>query len=143
MKKIIIGADHRGFDLKRALIEKFTEYEWIDIGTSDKEKTDYPIYAKKLCDLLLSGQGDFGILICGSGIGMSIAANRFPGIYAGLCWNEQVAKLAKEDDGVNVLVLPSELVLFEDAFLIFKAWLDAKFKDGRYKERILMIDKKY
>ena len=142
MKKIIIGSDHRGFDLKQAIIEKFTEYEWIDIGANDKNRSDYPIYAKKLCDKILNGEGECGILICGSGIGMSIAANRLPGVYAGLCWNEVVARLAKEDDGVNVLVLPADLVLLEDAILIFKAWFDAKFKDGRYKERLLMIDKR-
>ena len=142
MKKIVIGADHRGFDLKQAIIEKFIEYEWIDIGANNKDKSDYPIYAKKLCDKVLNNEADCGILICGSGIGMSIAANRLPGIYAGLCWNEVVAKLAKEDDGVNVLVVPADLILFEDAFLIFKTWLDAKFKEGRYKERLLMIDKR-
>ncbi len=142
MKKIVIGADHRGFDLKQAIIEKFTEYEWIDIGANSKDRSDYPIYAKTLCAKVLKNEADCGILICGSGIGMSIAANRLPGIYAGICWNEVVAKLAKEDDGVNVLVLPADLVLFEDAFLIFKAWLDARFKEGRHKERLLMIDKR-
>lgn len=142
MKKIVIGADHRGFDLKQAIIEKFTEYEWIDIGANNKDRSDYPVYAKKLCDKVLNNEADCGILICGSGIGMSIAANRFPGIYAGLCWNEVVAKLAKEDDGVNVLVIPADLILLEDAFLIFKSWLETKFKEGRYKERLLMIDKR-
>ena len=142
MKKIVIGADHRGFDLKQAIIEKFTEYEWIDIGANSKDRSDYPIYAKTLCEKVLKNEADCGILICGSGIGMSIAANRLPGIYAGICWNEVVAKLAKEDDGVNVLVIPADLILFEDAFLIFKTWLDARFKEGRYKERLLMIDKR-
>lgn len=142
MKKIVIGADHRGFDLKQAIIEKFIEYEWIDIGANNKDKSDYPIYAKTLCDKVLKNEADCGILICGSGIGMSIAANRLQGIYAGICWNEVVARLAKEDDGVNVLVLPADLILFEDAFLIFKTWLDARFKEGRYKERLLMIDKR-
>ena len=142
MKKIVIGADHRGFDLKQAIIEKFIEYEWIDIGANNKDKSDYPIYAKTLCDKVLKNEADCGILICGSGIGMSIAANRLQGLYAGICWNEVVARLAKEDDGVNVLVLPADLILFEDAFLIFKTWLDARFKEGRYKERLLMIDKR-
>jgi len=140
--KIFIGSDHRGFDLKQALIKNYPEYDWIDVGADSTESTDYPIYAKKVCEKILVGQAEFGILICGSGIGMSIAANRFSGIYAGLCWNERVAIRAREDDGVNVLVLPANFVNERESFLIFDAWTNAKFKEGRYKQRLMMIDEK-
>ena len=81
-----------------------------------------------------------GFFICGSGIGMSIAANRYPKIYAALCWNESVAKVAKSDDGANVLIPPADYVSIDDALKIVKAWMDAEFKGGRYQDRLELID---
>lgn len=142
VKRIIIGSDHRGFDLKQALINNYTEFQWTDVGTESSQSVDYPIFAKKACEQILSGQAEFGILICGSGIGMSVAANRFNGIYAGLCWNEKIATMARQDDGINVLVLPADFVSESEAFSIFEAWANAKFKEGQYRQRLLMIDEK-
>ncbi len=138
--KISIGADHRGVELKKKLIEHFTEIEWIDQGADNGDRPDYPIYARRVCSDVLDGKADYGILICGSGIGMSIAANRFNGIYAGLCWSVDVARLAKEDDGVNVLVLPVDFITSRQACEIVFSWLDATFKGGRYQERLEMLD---
>lgn len=138
--EIVIGNDHRGFELKKFLINFFTEYNFLDIGSCDKERTDYPIYVKKACDVILQGKASYGILICGSGVGMSIAANRFHGIYAALVWNKEVAEFAKRDDNANVLVLPSDFISENDSVEIVKAWLKAEFKGGRYGDRIKMID---
>jgi ribose 5-phosphate isomerase B len=144
--KLVIGSDHRGFHFKLVLQEQIKEFngtpiEWLDAGAFDAERTDYPIYAAKVCEEILEGNADAGILICGSGIGMSIAANRFKGIYAGLAWNETSAHLAKEHDGSNVLVLPSDFISLHDAVSMVHAWMGAKFLGGRYEKRLEMIDK--
>lgn len=138
--KIIIGSDHRGYELKNKIINKFREISWHDIGVNNIERTDYPVYAKKLCQKIVQKEFSLGILICGSGIGMSIVANRFKGIYAGLCWNKEVAKLGKADDNINVLVLPADLVTDLESFDIINAWLETKFKGDVYQNRIDLID---
>ena len=144
--KIVIGADHRGFHLKLNLVEQVRKttkgeaIEWLDVGAFTAERTDYPLYAEPACVEILQGKADKGILICGTGVGMSIAANRFPGIYAGLVWNVSSAHLSKEHDGVNMLVLPSDFVSIHDAISMVHAWLDAEFKGGRYQERLAMIE---
>jgi len=145
--KIAIGADHKGYELKKKLIEHFGQddgqdghYQWLDVGADSDQRTDYPIFAKKVCDAITSGQAQLGVLICGSGIGMSIAANRVKHIYAALCWNELVASAARQDDGANVLVLPANYVSFEQSIAIFNAWVNTKFKGGRYKDRLDMVD---
>lgn len=138
--KISIGADHRGYDLKTKIIEHFKNVQWIDVGTNSKERTDYPIYTKKVCNNILGKKSDLGILLCGSGIGVGIAANRFKGIYAGVCWNAEIAKIAKADDNINVLVLPADFLGSEQAFLIIKIWLETEFKNGHYQKRLDMID---
>ncbi|MFC1894828.1 ribose 5-phosphate isomerase B [Candidatus Dependentiae bacterium] len=141
--KITIGSDHKGYSLKCAIKKELGDkIELIDVGTDSQVRTDYPIYAKKVCNNILEGKTDFGILICGSGIGMSIAANRHDGIYAALCWNEQVAKLAKADDNSNILVLPSDFLTSKDSFAIIHAWLYTEFKCERYLDRLKLIDKK-
>jgi ribose 5-phosphate isomerase B len=89
---------------------------------------------------LLSGHAQQGILLCGTGVGMAITANRFPGVYAGLVWNEEIARLAKEDDKVNILVLPADFVSLDQLVAMVKAWQTAQFNEGRYAKRIAMID---
>ncbi len=142
--KIAIGADHRGFSdkeyIKQHVVIKEDPIEWLDVGTFDGDQADYPVFAQKVCRALLDGQADRGILLCGTGIGMAIVANRFPKIYAGLAWNEEVARLSREDDNANVLVLPSDFVSEELAVTMVNAWLTAKFNGGRHQERIAMID---
>ena len=151
--KISIGCDHRGFTLKQQIIDTFTSYmleekehpiEWLDVGCENQKRCDYPIYAKQVTKQILDNKADFGVLICGSGIGMAIAANRFPHIYAALCWSEELAEIAYEDDGVNVLVLSSDYVANHDNIEIVRtilmAWIHKTFKEGRYQERLDMID---
>ncbi len=141
MIKISIGADHRGFALKKHLIKHFQEYVWSDQGTMSGQQTDYPIYAQHVCKEVLSHAADFGILLCGSGIGMSIAANRFKGIYAALCWNEEIARAARCHDKANILILATDFTTPEQAVAIVTAWLGSAFKGEHYQKRLDMLDK--
>jgi ribose 5-phosphate isomerase B len=142
--RIAIGADHRGFTLK----SKLTTYTgcglysivWQDVGTFTAERTDYPLYAHKVVDLMQTDKADYGIVLCGTGIGAAIAVNRYKGIYAGVVWNEKIATLAKEDDNITVLVLPADFVAEQEAITIVNRWLSSTFKEGRYRQRLNMID---
>lgn len=142
--KIAIGADHRGFDqkefLKRQLYLPGTHIAWHDVGTGSKERTDYPPFARAVCTQIQAEEADCGILLCGSGVGMSIAANRFAGIHAALVWNDILATAAKQDDNANVLVIPSDFIEDEMLIAAVQAWLLAEFKGDRYQKRIEMID---
>lgn len=142
--KIAIGTDHRGYELKNKLVvqQQFGDIavEWIDMGTYGPERTDYPLFAHKVCREVLSGHAKYGVLLCGSGVGMSIAANRFRGIYAALVWNEAIAQQCKRDDNANVLVLPANCIAFEQACSMIKIWLTTQFIGNEYQQRILMID---
>jgi len=138
--KISIGADHRGYNLKLAIIEYFHMHQFLDAGTFCQERTDYPIFAKKVCTDILEKRAPVGILICGSGVGMSIAANRHKKIYAALCWTPEIAFYAKKHDGANILVLPADFVNTELVFKIVDTWLETKFECGRYERRLYMID---
>jgi ribose 5-phosphate isomerase B len=140
LKEICIGSDHRGYALKQYLQEKLPNFKWRDVGAPNAERSDYPVFAEAVCRQVQDGNVDLGILICGSGTGMSIAANRHKGIYAGLCWSEASAKVAKEDDGTNVLVIPSDFISHEIALTMVVTWLNAQFKGGRYQERLNMLD---
>lgn len=139
--KISIGSDHRGLELKTKIIKIFRNVSWQDAGTSTKEKTDYPIFAKKVCKDVLEGESERGVLICGSGIGMSIAANRFPKIYAALCWNIEVVEVASQEDKANVLILPADYLDPKSAYQILNIWFNTEFRRGRYLKRLEMIDR--
>lgn len=142
--KLAIGTDHRGFEhknfLKKNLVIANQSIEWVDVGANTAERSDYPVYAHELCRLVREGKADLGILLCGSGVGMAIAANRFRGIYAALAWNEAVAKQSREDDNANVLVLPADFISPEQAVSMTAVWLQATFHGGRYQKRIEMLD---
>lgn len=142
--RIAIGSDHRGFELKQ-LLKDFGyigphKIEWNDVGTFTSERTDYPVYTLKVVTLLRHHEVDKGILLCGSGIGVAIAANRFKEIYAGVAWNPEVARSAREDDNVNILSLPADYLTIHEVPPIVEAWLSAEFKKGRYQERLDMVD---
>jgi RpiB/LacA/LacB family sugar-phosphate isomerase len=137
---IAIGADHRGYALKQEIQQQLSHVTWHDCGTDSSVRTDYPIYAHAVVRELLTGKAEQGILLCGTGAGMAIAANRHPGIYAAVAWNIDIARRAKEEDYVNVLVIPADYLNVAETIAIIRAWLSAKPKDERYKERIAMID---
>lgn len=138
--KIAIGADHRGFELKQAIQNELATITWHDCGTHSLERTDYPLYAHAVVKELLTSNAELGVLLCGTGIGMAIAANRHPGIRAALAWSAAIAIRAKEEDYANILVLPADYVTVEQAVTMIKSWLAARNKEGRYKERIMMLD---
>lgn len=139
--KIFIGADHRGFAYKAALKNAYVQYQWEDVGCDSTTKTDYPIYAAKLCSAILANNQpeSRGVLLCGSGIGMSIAANRFNNIYAALCWNESVTFSARNHDNANVLVLPADEISLETAIRLVDLFMKTPFAGGRYRERLCML----
>ncbi len=142
---IAIGADHHGVVLKKWLQESFLfsqPLKWLDCGTHGFERVDYPIFARKVCDTLIGHRAERGILICGTGIGMAMVANRFKGIYAGLVWNAEVARRARAEDNVNLLVLPADYLDQQEAQQIVEAWLCTPFNGGRYAQRISLIDDK-
>jgi ribose 5-phosphate isomerase B len=138
--KISIGADHRGYILKRELIKYFGEQQFFDVGAFDGERSDYPIFAQRVCVQVVKGETQAGILICGSGIGMSIAANRYKKIYAALCWIPEVARCARAHDNANVLILPADFVSFASAIDIVTSWIKAPFEGGGYADRLAALD---
>ncbi len=143
MKRLVIAADHRGFKQKSIIIAYLTRetaITCIDVGTHSEERTDYPLYAHKAIEQLNARAVDGAILLCGSGAGMAITANRVPGIFAAVVWNTKIAQAVKADDNCNVLVIPSNFVADDQVCAIVNAWLQATFKGERYAERLAMID---
>lgn len=139
---LFLGTDHRGFELKEN-IKKFLEQEnivYIDCGVYSKDRADFPLVAEDVCNRM-DKKIDLSILICGSGIGMSMAANKINGIRAGVCFNELGAKDGKEHSNINCLVLPGDFIDIELSKKIIKTWLESKFLGGRYLDRIQMIEK--
>ena len=137
-KKIVIGADHAGFEdkekIKRQLDELGVDYE--DVGTNSAESVDYPIYAGKVAEKVSKGEAEQGILVCGSGNGMQIAANKFHGVRAALAWNEETARLARQHNDANVLSVPARMVSPEEVSKIVKSFLDVEFEGGRHARRV-------
>jgi len=139
---IAIGSDHRGFEHKQHIITHFksSQINYIDIGSYNTERSDYPEFAIKVAQAMQEKKADLGILICGSGVGMAITANRFKDIYAGVAWNSEVARIAREHDNVNLLVLPSDYISAEVAHACVMQWMHTQFLGDRYQQRITMID---
>lgn len=144
MIRIVIGTDHHGVAIKNFLVTLKTigaqEITWTDVGAHDTTRVDFPLYADKAIALMRENKADLGILLCGSGVGMSIAANRYCGIYAALAWRPEIAIHARQADNANVLVLPADYVSHDQALVIVQAWLSAEFAGGRYSDRLAMLD---
>ncbi len=138
---IIMASDHRGYLLKEELKTFFNQENiiTIDVGTYSKEPVDYPDYAKLGIDKVLENKNNVGIFICGSGIGMSIAANRNPKIRAALCYNTTMASLARKDNDANVLCLPGSFIKKKKAIQIIKVFLTTSFEGGRHARRLKKI----
>lgn len=139
---IAIGSDHGGYKLKEEIKKYFDEkgIEYRDFGTDSEEKTDYPIYAKKVAQSVQSKECEGGILLCRSGYGMTVVANKFKGIRAASISNEEAAKFAKADDDINVITLGGDYLTINEAICIIRNWLATEFKGGRYAERLEMIN---
>jgi ribose 5-phosphate isomerase B len=134
----IIASDHGGLELKDA-IKSFLEDRRIevrDLGTMNSDSVDYPDFAEKLAVALTRGEAENGILICGTGIGMSIAANKFPGIRAALITDEFTARMSKEHNNANVIVMGGRVLKPQEACAMVKTWLEAAFEGGRHQGRL-------
>jgi len=141
VEKIPIGSDHAGFKIKKELVEYLKElgYEPEDVGTNSPESADYPDYARVVAEKVSSGERKRGVLICGTGIGMSITANKFPGVRAALCMNEYMAKVARSHNDSNILALGGRVLDEDQARAILKKWLETKFEGGRHARRLAKI----
>ncbi|MEN3033434.1 MAG: ribose 5-phosphate isomerase B [Aquificaceae bacterium] len=139
---ISIGADHAGFELKELIKKALSSenYKVIDFGTVSQQPVDYPVFARKVCQSVVSQESNFGILICGTGIGMSISANKIRGIRAALCSEEVSARLSRLHNDANVLCLGARILGSELALSIVKTWLNTPFEGGRHQRRIEMIE---
>lgn len=139
--KIAIGSDHVGLELKPAIVDYLQElgHEVKDFGPHSTERTDYPKYGKMVAESVASNQVDGGILICGTGVGISIAANKVKGIRAVVCSEPYSAQLSKQHNNTNILAFGSRVIGSELAKMIVKAWLDAEFEGGRHAKRVNMI----
>ena len=133
-KKIYIASDHAGFEIKTKLINYFPKL--IDLGTNSNQSVDYPDFAHKLVNEVLKHKESFGILICGTGVGMSIAANRSKGIRAALISSSEIARLVRQHNNANVLVLPGRFMDEEEAKKSVKTFIETEFEAGRHQARI-------
>jgi ribose 5-phosphate isomerase B len=143
MNTLLIASDHAGFKLKEKLRKHLGEkgFQVKDLGAYSEDRCDYPLYAARLAEMVSGGQYGRGILICKSGIGNSIVANKFPGVRAALCHNLKTAKLSREHNDSNVLVMGSAFVKTELAEKMALAWLKTEFAGGRHAKRVNLINK--
>jgi len=141
-ERIPIGADHAGFELKERLKAELAKlgYEPIDVGTHSIESVDYPDYAKPVAEQVSRGEARRGVLLCGTGLGMSYAANRYPHVRAAVVWTPEIAELSRHHNDANVLVLPSRFVGAEQGIEILRRWLDTPYDGGRHDRRIAKIE---
>lgn len=139
--KIAIGADHAGFEVKEKIKKQLAEMnlEVEDLGTNSGDSVDYPDYGAAVGREVASGKADEGIIVCGSGIGIAIAANKVHGIRAAQAWNEETARLARQHNDANVLSIGARVIPEAEIPKIVSAWLDAKFEGGRHAGRVAKI----
>jgi ribose 5-phosphate isomerase B len=139
--KLAVGSDHAGFHLKGSVLAWLHEggYEVVDLGTYSEERCDYPDYAKAVAEMVSCGEADRGILLCGSGIGMSITANKVPGVRAAECFNTVSAELSRAHNDANVLCFGERLIDAETARHIVEVWLATPFEGGRHLARVEKI----
>lgn len=133
---IIIASDHAGFELKEFLKSSLNRHTFIDLGTDSDKSVDYPDFGKAAAKAVAEGKADFGIVICGSGIGISIAANREPKVRCALCLNENMARLARQHNDANMLALGARFTNNIEALSIVTEFLNTKFEGGRHEGRV-------
>jgi len=140
--KIAIASDHGGFALKEQVKAHLTErnLEVLDLGTHSEESVDYPAYGKACGEAVVNGEADLGIVVCGTGIGISIACNKVKGVRGGLCTSVEMAHLTKQHNNANVLALGGRTTAPELAMAIVDEWLDTEFEGGRHQRRVDMLD---
>lgn len=142
-ERIPIASDHAGFEMKQHLSAALAElgYEVEDMGTHSPASTDYADFAHPVAEKVEHGDVKRGVLLCGTGLGMSYAANRHQGVRAAVAWSPEIAALARKHNDANVLVLPARFVSEEDGVQILKTWLETEFEGGRHENRVKKIEK--
>jgi ribose 5-phosphate isomerase B len=139
--KMVIGSDHAGYDLKEFIKSSYNELiTWEDVGTFSNESVDYPDFAHPLAQKIENKEANFAILICGSGNGVAMTANKHKNVRAAICWIPEIAKLARQHNDANVLVLPARYVSFDDAKIIIDLFLNTNFEGGRHSKRVNNIN---
>src|SRR5476651_597823 len=134
--KIAIGADHAGFSYKEALLKTLRVAELKDFGTYSPDSVDYPDFAHPVASAVESGEFDFGILVCGSANGVAITANKHQGIRAAICWNEELAALARQHNNANIVCIPARFITIDEAKKIVDVFLSTDFEGGRHATRV-------
>ena len=139
---ISIGSDHAGFELKKQIIDylKNKSFIVIDKGCFSEERADYPDFAHHTAESVITKESEFGILMCGSGNGINMTANKHKGIRAALCWTSEISAMARQHNDANVLVLPARYITISEALKCVDVFLSEKFEGGRHQERIEKID---
>lgn len=139
---IPIGADHAGFQLKERLVKELASlgFQPVDVGTHTVDSVDYPDFAHRVAERVESGENARGVLLCGTGLGMSYAANRHPGVRAAVAWTPEIAHLSREHNDANVLVLPARFLDEEQGVTILREWLTTPFAGGRHARRVAKIE---
>ena len=141
--KIALAADHGGFELKekvKTYLQGKTGIEVLDLGTNCEDSVDYPNYGKACGEAVINGEADKGIVVCGTGIGISIAANKVKGVRCALCTNEFMAEMASKHNNANVLSLGGRVLEPEQAFKIIDVWMNTEFEGGRHQRRVDLLD---
>ena len=140
--KIAVASDHGGFALKEKVKEHLMQrgFEVEDLGTHSEDSVDYPAYGKACGETVASGKADLGVVVCGTGIGISIAANKVKGIRCGLCTSVEMAHLTKQHNNANILALGGRTTEPDLALKIVDEWLDTEFEGGRHQRRVDMLD---
>lgn len=136
--KIAVGGDHAGFEYKERIAEELSElgYELKDFGSHSPDSVDYPDYVHPVAGGVESGQFDFGVLVCGSGNGVAMTANKHAGIRAAICWSELLATLARQHNDANIICIPARFISYELALEVVKLFLNTEFEGGRHKRRV-------
>ena len=137
METLAIACDHGGYDLKEAIKERFADrLSFVDVGTNSHDSVDYPEFGQKLAQSIINGEAERGIVICGTGIGISIAANRYKEIRAANCTDVTMARLTRQHNNANVLALGARLIGLEVAFDIVETFLNTEYEGGRHDRRV-------
>jgi ribose 5-phosphate isomerase B len=134
--RIAIGSDHAGFEYKEAIAKWLDDNQLKDFGTYSADSADYPDFAHPVASAVENGDFDYGILVCGSANGVAITANKHQGIRAAICWNEELASLARRHNNANIVCIPARFISIEEAEKIIKTFLSTEFEGGRHATRV-------
>jgi ribose 5-phosphate isomerase B len=142
-ERVLVGADHAGYELKAKLIDELKRlgYDPVDVGAPSLDpQDDYPDFARPVAEAVSRGEVRLGVLTCGSGLGMSFVANRYPHVRAAVVWSPEVAELSRKHNDANILVLPSRFMSDSESLDTLRRWLDTPFEGGRHERRLEKID---